>query len=35
MPKLDEYNIAGKMICECKNNVPRTWKKEKQQISVS
>ena len=24
--KLDEYNIAGKMICECKNKVPRTWK---------
>lgn len=27
MLKLDEYNIAGKMICECKNKVPRTWKK--------
>lgn len=25
--KLDEYNIAGKMICECKNKVPRTWKR--------
>ena len=24
MTKLDEYNIAGKMICECKNKVPRT-----------
>src|SRR3990167_1487803 len=28
MTKLDEYNIAGKMICECKNKVPRTWKKQ-------
>jgi len=27
MLKLDEYNIAGKMICECKNKVPRTWEK--------
>lgn len=27
MLKLDEYNTAGKMICECKNKVPRTWKK--------
>ena len=24
MTKLDTYNIAGKMICECKNKVPRT-----------
>lgn len=24
MLKLDEYNTAGKMICECKNKVPRT-----------
>lgn len=23
MIKLDEYNIAGKMICECKNKVSR------------
>jgi hypothetical protein len=23
--KLDEYNTAGKMICECKNKVPRTY----------
>lgn len=24
MLKLDEFNTAGKMICECKNKVPRT-----------
>lgn len=26
MTKLEEYNTAGKMICECKHKVPRTWK---------
>ena len=26
MTKIDEHNIAAKMICECKNKVPRTWK---------
>jgi hypothetical protein len=24
MTKLQEYNTAGRLICECKNNVPRT-----------
>lgn len=26
MTKLEEYNTVGKMICECKNKVHRTWK---------
>jgi hypothetical protein len=24
MTKLNEYNIASKLVCECKNKVPRT-----------
>ena len=29
MTKLNEYNIATKMICECKNKIPRTrWHNE-------